>query len=138
MRLVRERLSSVAFKLINERPFNACAKMIAVVSDHKSLVTLTLEAKDTAVRAAVFDRLCSFSDVGPAMWSTIAIQDATGVFALKSVERLSKRSVLKDVVRKAKAESARKAAQTRLNILEEEAAKPSVGSVPAMASNLIE
>ena len=126
VRLVRERLSSVAFKLINERSFNACAKMIAVVSDHKSLVTLTLEAKDTAVRAAVFDRLCSFSDVGPAMWSTIAIQDATGVFALKSVERLSKRSVLKDVVRKAKAESARKAAQTRLNILEEEAAKPSV------------
>jgi hypothetical protein len=66
------------------------------------------------------------SDVGPAMWSTIAIQDATGVFALKSIERLSKRSVLKDVVRKAKAESARQSAQTRLNILEEEAAKPSI------------
>ena len=121
VRLVRERLSSVANKLINDRPLSSCVKMIAVVNDHKSLVTLSLEAKDPAVRAAVFDRLCSFNDVGPAMWSTIAIQDATGVFALKSIERLTKRSV----VRKAKSEPARKAAQTRLHILEEEAAKPS-------------
>jgi hypothetical protein len=99
--------------------------MIDVVNDHKSLVTLTLEAKDPAVRTAVFERLCRLDDVSPAMWSTIAIQDATGGFALKAVERLSKRNVLKDVVRKAKAESVRTAAQNLLTKLEAEAAKPS-------------
>ncbi len=125
VRLVRERLSSVATKLVSERPLSACSNMIAGINDHKSLCTLTLEAKDHGVRAAVFERLVSFTDVSPAMWSTIAIQDATGTFAAKAVEQLNKRNVLKDVARKAKSETIRAAAQARVAYLEAEAAKPS-------------
>jgi Domain of Unknown Function (DUF349) len=125
VRLVRERLSSVAFQLINDRPLSACANIISGITNNKSLVELSLSAKDPAVRSAVFERLVQQKDVSDAMWSTIAIQDGSGQLAEKAIERIEKRSVLKDVARKAKAERIRAAAQARLAILEAEAAKPS-------------
>jgi hypothetical protein len=125
VRLVRERLSSVAVQLARERPLSSCGAVLAVINDQKSLAELSLEAKDQGVRRAAFDRLLGLPEPSPAMLALIAVQDANGAFAGEAVQRLDKRNLLKDVVRKAKVEAVRNAAQGRLATLEAEAAKPS-------------
>jgi Domain of Unknown Function (DUF349) len=125
VRIARERLSTVAVKLARERSLAACQALLTTITDQKSLAELTLEAKDQGVRRAAFDRLLKQDEVSPAMLALVAVQDASGVFAGEAVARLDKRNLLKDIVRKAKAEVVRSAATARLQALEAEAAKPS-------------
>jgi Domain of Unknown Function (DUF349) len=125
VRVARERLATVAVKLARERSLAACSALLTTISDQKSLAELSLEAKDAGVRRVAFDRLMQQSDISPATLALIAVQDGDGAFAAKAVARLDKRSLLKDVARKAKVESVRTAANARVEALDREAAKPS-------------
>jgi hypothetical protein len=125
VRLAREKLSSVAVSLALTGTLAACQPLLEAIQDQKSLAELSLSAADTAMREAAFTRLLALAEPSPAMLALVAVQDATGAQALRALERIGKRGLLKDISRKAKHEGVRTAAAERERLLELEQAKPS-------------
>jgi hypothetical protein len=125
VRLAREKLSSVAVDLALKGDLASCRPLLEAIQDQKSLAELSLSAADAAMREAAFARLLAFTEPSPAMLALIAVQDASGALALRALERIAKRGLLKDISRKAKHEGVRTAAAERERLLEAEQAKPS-------------
>gem|GEM_PF-3533606 len=125
VRLAREKLASVAFTLCQRGTLAACQALLDTIHEQKSFAELSLVAHDPAMRQAAFARLLSASEPSPAMLALIAVQDAEGELALRAVELIGKRGLLKDIARKAKASAVRAAAAARDKLIEAEHAKPS-------------
>ena len=112
-RIAGERLSGVADQWLRARPIAECRPFLVHVTDQKTLAELSVQAKDPGVRSAAFAKLIAVPDPSPALLAVVAIQDAQGDLATQALSRIDKRSVLKDVSRKAKLESVRTAAAAR-------------------------
>ena len=112
-RIAGERLSGVADQWLRARPIAECRPFLVHVTDQKTLAELSVQAKDAGVRAAAFAKLIALPDPSPALLAVVAIQDAQGDLAPQALSRIDKRSVLKDVSRKAKLEVVRIAAAAR-------------------------
>ncbi len=128
-RIATERLSGVADQWLRAKPLTECRPFLDHVTDQKSLADLSVHAKDVAVRAAAFAKLIALPEPSPALLAVVAIQDAHGELGLAAVGRIGKRSTLKDISRKAKAETVRSAAASRLDALIAEDGQPSQESL---------
>lgn len=124
-RIAKERLSGVAEALLRAKALDECREVLDAVNDQKSLAELSVQARDPAVRAACFVKLSALKEPSQSLLATVAIQDADGQIALQALERLEKRSVIKDVARKAKHETVRKAAAARAESMGSEERRPS-------------
>jgi hypothetical protein len=124
-RIARERSSGFADQLLRAKPFSEVGELLSQIDDQKSLAELSVQASDQQVRAAAFARLLALPEPSEPLLALVAIQDATGTIAAQAVARIGKRSVLKDVVRKAKVDAVRTAAAARSEALAAEAEKPS-------------
>ncbi len=124
-RIATERLSGVADQWLRVKSLEDCRPFLEHLTDQKSLAELSVQAKDGGVRAAAFAKLTAQDDPSPALLALVAIQDGTGDIGLQSIARIDKRTVLKDVARKAKVERVRAAAAARLEVLGQDDGKPS-------------
>lgn len=124
-RIATERLSGVADQWLRVKPLADCRPFLDHVVDQKSLAELSVQAKDAGVRSAAFAKLVALSEPSAALLALVAIQDAQGDLAAQAVSRIDKRSVLKDVARKAKVESVRTAATARAEALGKQDEGPS-------------
>jgi hypothetical protein len=125
VRLAREKLSSVAFTLCLNGTLTACATLLETIHEQKTLAELSLSAIDQPMRLAAFARLTAVVEPSPAMLALVAVQDASGELAARAVALISKRSLLKDISRKAKHAAGRAAAGARDQVIEAEQARPS-------------
>ena len=124
-RIAGERLSGVADQWLRIKPLAECRDFLTHVSDQKTLAELSVQAKDAGVRSAAFARFLAQPEPSAALFTLVAIQDATGELGVQAVARLNKRGALKDIARKAKSDAVKKAALVRAAALDAEADRPS-------------
>ena len=124
-RIATERLSGVADQWLRAKPLADCRLFLEHVTDQKTLAELSVQAADAGVRAAAFAKFMAQPELSPALLTLVAIQDGAGDLAQQAVARIDKRSLLKDIARKAKVPAVRQVAAARGEALEREAEKPS-------------
>ncbi len=122
--LAREKLAGIAVETVKRRPLATAAALLEDITEASALVQIVLQADDQAVRDAAFARLDGASP-SPTLWSTIVIQDQSGRFAPRALQRIDRRQALKEVVKKAKDAGLRQQAEERIAAMDAERAKPS-------------
>ena len=124
-KIARERLANVAVETIKGRKLKDAKGLLEAVTEQSALVSISLQAEDTAVRDAALERLLGLPDVSEPSLATVAIQEESGAFGKRVLDRLSHRQSIKNIAKKAKADDLRQAAKAKLAALDEELAKPS-------------
>ncbi len=124
-RVAGERLSRFADRWLREKPLAECRAFLERLTDQKSMAELSVHAKDAAVRAAALAKLLAQAEPSEALLELVAVQDASGDQAKQALERIGRRSTLKNIARKAKAEAIRTAAAAKAEIIAQEEDRPS-------------
>lgn len=136
--IAKQRLSGVAQSRVGEGMLDRVRDLLSAIDEHSVLGELSLTAKDMAVREAAFSRLLAMPEPSPHALATVAIQEAAGTLAIRAVQALAKRQLLKDVAKKAKRAEVREAAAARLAALDAEADKPSVEQLRKQRASALE
>ena len=124
-RIARDRLTANLVDDLKKLDHPQGATRLAQVAEQSSLAEIALRADKPAMREAAFARLCSLPEVTQSTLAIAAIQEPTGAYGRKILERIDARQLLKDLSKKAKDAGLRAAAAAKLAALDAEAKKPS-------------
>ena len=121
----RERLANIGVETVKGRKLAGAKVILDAINEQNALATITLQAEDREVRSYAFERMLGLPDPSPDMLARVAVQDEDGALGQRAVAKIDKRQALKSIAKKAKNEAVRKAAQSAITAIDEEARKPS-------------
>ena len=110
---------------IRTRPYAQMKAAVLALTESSSLTSVALNAEDSQTREAALDQLMKVDQPSEHQLSTLAIQEESGSFGERVLPLISKRQLLKNIAKKAKAETVRQAAQKLIANQEAEHNKPS-------------
>lgn len=124
-RIARDRLTATLVDDLKKLDHPQAASRLAQVAEQSSLAEIALRADKPAMREAAFVRLCALPEVTQSTLAIAAIQEPTGAYGRKILDRIDTRQLLKDLSKKAKDAGLRAAAAAKLAAIDAEAKKPS-------------